>query len=66
MPPVEYSWEGVWKAEHFGLAAMRSACRQVGQRESYGEDCLKLKIYVPCDAIQAEEGYVSYLSRIHI
>lgn len=60
MPPVEYSWEGVWKAEHFGLAAMQSACRQAGQRESYGEDCLNLNIYVPCDAIQAEEGYMSY------
>ena len=52
-PPREYKWEGVYRAERFGLSAMQSACRQPGEREKYGEDCLNLNLYVPADALAA-------------
>lgn len=52
-PPREYRWEGVYRAERFGLSAMQSACRQPGAREKYGEDCLNLNIYVPAKAFAA-------------
>lgn len=55
MPPVEYNWEGVRKAEDFGPAAIQSASRQAGQREKYGEDCLNLNIFVPFGAAESEE-----------
>ncbi len=54
-PPREYKWEGVYRAERFGLSALQPACRQPGEREKYGEDCLNLNLYVPADAFAAGE-----------
>ena len=53
--PQEYRWDGIWKADRFGQTAVQTACRQPGERENYGEDCLNLNLYVPCGALEDQK-----------
>ena len=53
--PREISWEGVFRADHFGKKAVQPHAVEEtesgpGGREEYGEDCLNLNIYVPAQA----------------